>query len=172
MSHNLEQISSVALSALTVANHRPANSRATKFDDAARVEARITKLGHEGFSGTKGIRIKARRPAVDALPAQQIAVDFMGEDLYALREFLAELPEEAFVRPADPIEKPARWTDGDIIEEARPGTDLFWIWVRRYGRWSHGSGYATPSDRAMEEYLGGDYKDTFAILRQASGQDL
>jgi len=128
----------------------------------------ITKLGALG--GPKGIRVKIRDIVTDHRLG---TLNVVGEDLYALREFLAELPEEAFVRPADPVEKPERWNDGDIIEERRPGTDLFWIWVRRDGHWSHSTGSVRPADAAMEGYLHGGYnRDTFAIIRQASGQDL
>lgn len=37
----------------------------------------------------------------------------VGEDLFALRELLAEIPEEAFVRPADPEPESYCFIDGD-----------------------------------------------------------
>lgn len=50
-----------------------------------------------------------------------------GEDLYALREFLLnEIPEEAFVRPAEP----PYWSDGDLVEYQ--GVSLF---RREGGKW-------------------------------------
>lgn len=58
-------------------------------------------------------------------------VPVLGEDLYALRELLAELPEEAFVRPAEPVAKP-RWTDGDIV---RVGHHERTTYIRRNGEW-------------------------------------
>ena len=59
-----------------------------------------------------------------------------GEDLFALRELLAEFPEEAFKRPKNPVAKPvpARWHDGDVVR--------FWggnkpqaLWTRHKGLW-------------------------------------
>jgi hypothetical protein len=75
-----------------------------------------------------------------------------GEDLFALRELLNELPEEAFVRPADPVE---RWSDGDLIRGTRPGTTFVWVYLREGGKWktAHVSGGATftPNYRASDE---------------------
>ena len=44
-------------------------------------------------------------------PGAHDVVAVAGEDLYALRELLNELPEEAFVRPAEPV-------DPDAVEAA------------------------------------------------------
>jgi len=164
MSHHLEYITDHALSALTVANETGVQ-RTTR-------EGRITKLG--GVHGRNGVRIRTRRLGAERQVLEQTHVDVRGEDLYALREFLAELPEEAFVRPADPVKKPERWTDGDIVEETRPGTDMFWVWVRKNGAWRTPGGLAVPTDEKMEQYLynpSASHGDVFTVLRQASGQD-
>jgi hypothetical protein len=44
-------------------------------------------------------------------------VRIVGEDLFALRELLAEMPAEAFHRPADPVEVPVDhgYLEGDVI---------------------------------------------------------
>lgn len=50
-----------------------------------------------------------------------------GEDLFALREMLAEIPEEEFVRPKDPV---ARWNDFDVVKGC-----LGTIHIRVDGSW-------------------------------------
>lgn len=55
-----------------------------------------------------------------------------GEDLWAFRELLNQMPESAFVEPA-----PSKvvWVDGDVIEQHRPSNDCRWMWVRVNGAW-------------------------------------
>lgn len=70
-----------------------------------------------------------------------------GEDLFALRELLNELPEEAFVRPADPV---VEWADGDQIVEV--GEVHSWLYTRKNGRWQHSDGMGT--DLTDSEFIG------------------
>lgn len=50
-------------------------------------------------------------------PWTDSAVHLVGEDLFALRELLNEMPEYAFTRPADPVVKPepSPWVRGDLV---------------------------------------------------------
>lgn len=171
MTHHVAQLDGHSV-ALVIANHKPANARRTKSLEAAHVEARITKLSPQEHSGgRRGIRIKARK--TKGLEAAQ-TVDIAGEDLYALREFLAELPEEAFTRPADPVEKPDRWSTGDIVEEVFPSTVLPGrVWVRDGdGKWGRRGTNLTIDDDSVQAGLGGCYSTDLTIIRQKSGQDL
>ena len=78
-----------------------------------------------------GIRFLFRSDALVVnpwLPEEQ-RVEIKGQDLYALRELLNEMPEEVFVRPADPAlpeEHGFALIDGD--------GDL-WLFNTRVGRW-------------------------------------
>lgn len=67
-------------------------------------------------------------------PWTETTVVFGGEDLFALREFLAEFPEEAFVRPADPVEKP-NWVDGDYVDSSWDHFGDPFGYARVDGRW-------------------------------------
>lgn len=165
MSHNLETVTDGYLSALVVRGQATQHSPSSNY-------ARITKLGG-GFRGTQGIRIKTRKVETDEGAGP---VDIRGEDLYALREFLAELPEEAFVRPAEPVEKPERWTDGDIVEEWISGK-MKRIWIRQDDDLWHAPGIAsTLRDEIVESGLRYDRNESrhwsAVIVRQTSGQDL
>lgn len=77
----------------------------------------------------------------------------VGEDLFALREFLNELPEEAFVRPADPVEIPDPWQPGDVVVR----TDYSTTYVRGPEYWSVHGVTANPrwlgNDRDMDYRL-------------------
>lgn len=162
MSHNLEQINDREISALTI--------RPLKNSSHTPTELRITKLGGVGGGYHKGLKIKVRR-VEGGTPGP---VEIQGEDLYALREFLAELPEEAFVRPAEPVEKPERWTDGDIVEEWL-GQRMTRIWSRKDGIW-HGAGILSNIGDHMVsdavERKNSRYQWNARAVRQASGQDL
>ena len=63
----------------------------------------LTVIDNRGDEATvrfqRGLGINPRL-CVDSCRATLV----QGEDLYALRELLNEMPEEAFVRPADPID--------------------------------------------------------------------
>lgn len=67
------------------------------------------------------------------------------QDLFALRELLNAMPEEAFERPADPVEVP-EWADGDIVVESWTNSDhRSRIWRRDdEGHWRSD----TPTTRA------------------------
>lgn len=162
MTHNLETVSSASLSALTVANP---TSNGKTFR-----ELTITKLG--GFVRPRGVRVKARQYDSAGERIRQLTVDIEGEDLFALREFLSEIPEEAFVRPADPVEKPARWTEADVVQEVTQ--TYVYTWVRGPQVWNavNRGGTSSCSDEAVSKLVDGDYSTTARILRQASGQDL
>lgn len=56
-----------------------------------------------------------------------------GEDLYALRELLNELPEEAFVRPAAPVEEFVTIKDGDGDWWVQEGDQFRAIWTTERG---------------------------------------
>lgn len=56
-----------------------------------------------------------------------------GEDLFALRELLNEMPEEAFVRPAEPVNPAEVWTEGDSFLLINPVESVI-----RYARLSDG----------------------------------
>lgn len=169
MAHNLEQISDAALSALTIRGRGAGSSRSKANSANAPVYARFTKLG--GYHGLAGLRIKVRSVDSDSGPGP---VDIRGEDLYALREFIAELPEEAFVRPADPVEKPERWADNDVIEETSLKTGGVHIWTRYNGKWHSPKSSIPGADHIFEAALDNlsGYGWTCRVLRQASGQDL
>lgn len=57
------------------------------------------------------------------------------EDLFAFRELLRELPEESFVRPADPVEKVTPWEDGDVV--TFDGKHVASVWTRVNGVWQN-----------------------------------
>lgn len=104
-----------------------------------------------------------------------------GEDLYALRAMLAEVPEELFVepKPADP----ARWTEGDEVtskllpfvpEYINDGTRALWtrgesVWTLAFG----GSNWSKAvTDNDIERVLADKTNQDARILTQASGQDI
>lgn len=98
-----------------------------------------------------------------------------GEDLFALREFLAEFPEEAFVRPADPVRKP-RWTDGDkVLEVSRDTPETTWLRERVLGVWpvTKVTGGGSTSGRAISDedldgYMRGVGNNIYVVVRQQS----
>lgn len=77
-----------------------------------------------------------------------------GEDLFALRELLNELPEHAFVRPAPPVEKqPAAWAPGDHITNTQYALDYVRVgdeWMS-FGRDANSAWRC--SDAQMDQYL-------------------
>jgi len=94
-----------------------------------------------------------------------------GEDLFALRAFLEELPEEQFVEPAPA--KP-RWTKGDLVRNAETG-NLYEC--RSYGKWLVISGRDAEFSRGRTAILVGDdmmsacvnhFPEQNIVLRQAS----
>jgi len=94
-------------------------------------------------------------------------VPIVGEDLFALRELLNELPEEAFRRPTDPV-PPSRWWDGDQVLEVRPENRCQWLWTRKDGGWYHED--RNPdypmTDEKMDDYVDGKPSDLFIVLRE------
>jgi len=120
-------------------------------------------------------------PHIVANPWSDNAVAISGEDLYAFRELLNTLPEEAFVRPADPVETPEPWIEGDVvtydsylISVVYTRTNDKWTRVRR----NVGDGETNVeslqySDEAIEEILGnndimiGEY-----VIRRRNGVNL
>lgn len=98
-------------------------------------------------------------------------VAIVGEDLYALRAFLNELPEEAFVEPAPAAEVAEQaWTPGDVCLFA---ADDYWATYTRLhdGTWQRISGTlgvdrATDyTDTVIEKKLA-DQTDRFSVLRK------
>ena len=69
------------------------------------------------------------------------------EDLFAFRELLRELPEESFVRPADPVEKlPDPWQDGDVV--TFDGKHVASVWTRVNGGWQNYRTKGRPGPRS------------------------
>lgn len=164
MVHDVSKQYSDQIATLTIRS-RARSSRSNAF--LAPTYAEITKLGALG--GPKGVRVKIR----DVVTEHRLGtLNIVGEDLYALREFLAELPEEAFVRPADPVEKPERWTKDDVVQEI--SGDATYTYVRGPLTWSFGhiGGTSSCSDEAVSRLVDGKCTTQARILRQASGQDL
>lgn len=92
-------------------------------------------------------------------------VAITGEDLFALRELLNEMPEEAFVRPADPVVALPRWADGDVVRNDTSG----YLYERKNGWWwnrTEGSHNAIP-DIDMSNAVD-DFPDANIVLRQAN----
>jgi len=75
------------------------------------------------------------------------AVRIEGEDLFALRELMAELPESAFVRPADPVEVVSEHHGTILID----GDDEVWVFNGYVDRW-----FLTGPFSRLEEYTGAD----------------
>lgn len=66
---------------------------------------RVLTVRDDESVGAIEVRILLRNDGIMINPwedGRNVAI--VGEDLYALRELLNELPEEAFVRPADPVD--------------------------------------------------------------------
>lgn len=82
----------------------------------------VTVLFHQGYNGPHQSAVVLHPWNTDG----QRALAITGEDLYAFRELLNELPEEAFVRPKDPVEEffTIKDDDGD-----------WWAWNAERGRW-------------------------------------
>lgn len=73
----------------------------------------------------------------------------VGEDLYALRELLNnDLPEEAFVKPADPVTVPD-WTDGDVVR-LYGGPKRERVWTRDNGLWFSPNHEGYLADREID----------------------
>lgn len=98
-------------------------------------------------------------------------VSIEGEDLYALRALLLELPDEAFVEPAPAVEVAEQvWTPGDVCLFA---ADDYWATYTRLhdGTWQRISGTlgvdrATDyTDTVIEKKLA-DQTDRFSVLRK------
>jgi hypothetical protein len=95
-----------------------------------------------------------------------------GQDLFALREMLSELPEKAFVRPADPVVVP-RWTDGDLVAETEKNSSRLDLWERKGGKWGiKGASRFHVSDVHMSRMIDGGADTILKIVIQASGEDL
>lgn len=113
--------------------------------DARGLAGQVTFLFHQGND--------LRSPSVVLHPwntDDQQALAITGEDLYAFRELLNELPEEAFVRPKDPVEE-SRWTDGDIV---KPGLHSTVTYIRRDGEWFRVSkGAVRPDDLHSDKVI-------------------
>ena len=99
-----------------------------------------------------------------------------GEDLYAFRELLDELPESAFKRPAEPVKKADPWVEGDeVYGENNDGANA-WIYVRGAEEWKPGRALTKSashctmgmSDEQMDRYLAGgpNVHDNFTVLRR------
>lgn len=98
-------------------------------------------------------------------------VTFTGEDLFALREFLTEFPEESFVRPADPVVK-TRWTDGDEVLETNPSNGAWWRFRRIDGVWRSAKANGAIGGGAVlsDEHVTG-YVDRTDQERRSTGGD-
>ena len=87
-------------------------------------------------------------------PWTEHRVEVLREDLFALRELLNEIPEESFVRPADPVAKPEPvWTDGDVVLTDSPSQV---VWIRHHGVWNlpHGvTGSRDVDDETMTQMV-------------------
>lgn len=99
-----------------------------------------------------------RADAIMVNPWQDSNVEIRGEDLFALRELLAEIPESAFVRPAEPVDAP-RWASGDVVTfESRNLDSVFtrgpesWVIVR-HDRRSGETEIDYCSDRTVDQHL-------------------
>jgi len=88
-------------------------------------------------------------------------VAIKGEDLYAFRELLNNLPEEAFVRPADPVEV-APEDHGTILVD---GDDEIWVFNGYVDRW-----FLTGPFSRLEEYTGSEIDH--ALARREHGGDV
>ena len=87
-------------------------------------------------------------PAVVIDPWGDLNVRIEGEDLYAFRELLNELPESAFVRPADPVEVP-EFADGDRFKAVQ--FDI--IYTRAGGQWQTSGTDADTTWRGTDKQI-------------------
>jgi hypothetical protein len=85
----------------------------------------VTILFHKGL-GSYQPSVVIHPWGLDGHEAARIA----GEDLYAFRELLNELPEEAFVRPEDPVEE--FFTIKDVNGD-------WWVWDSERKAWAVGT---------------------------------
>jgi hypothetical protein len=112
MSHNINTYRDHAPTGLAEALDNPVLS----VEDSSGNRARIL-FKHHRSSGASGPGVVLNPwPTVSAeegFPGGPI-VTIEGEDLYALRALLQELPEEAFVEPAPSVLAQPRWTKGDL----------------------------------------------------------
>lgn len=102
--------------------------------------------------------------------AEDGATHVYGEDLFALRELLAELPEELFVRPADPVELPD-WVDGDIVTTVIPAADFRQSWQRGLidaDLWSPLVDYSDEKDASIRGGAQAEFRDDI-ITRAVNG---
>ena len=80
------------------------------------------------------------------------------------------------MRPADPVEKPERWQQHDVVEETSKSGEI-WIWERlatpQWAMRDEDGSINKVTEGIMELCLDGpQHHSTYRILRQASGQDL
>jgi hypothetical protein len=90
----------------------------------------------------------------------------LGEDLYALRALLNELPESAFVEPAPPL---ARWTKGDIVvvEEGVNGRVLAY-YRHDDGFWRAAGTAMAWVDEEVSAWVDNEGATNTHVVRQAS----
>lgn len=81
------------------------------------VNGRRVSFLFNDLTGAPGVVVHPWRIDLDDETAPPNSVRIQGEDLYALRELLNEMPEEAFVRPAEPVKAPVDYgfKPGDVI---------------------------------------------------------
>lgn len=114
---------------------------------------------------------EASSPALVLNPWTSEAVIITGEDLFALREIMNELPESAFRVPA-PATKVPQWIEGDRVIASNSDGKNAWLYVRGPVNWAPGvaitpsasDGSMPMSDAAMDEYVTHGGHDVFTVI--------
>lgn len=97
-----------------------------------------------------------------------------GEDLYALRAFLEELPEEEFIEPAPSKPASVGWVEGDRVHASNNNGRNAWLYVRGREIWNPGMALTPTSsegslpvpDETMDRWLLGKGHDTYTVIRR------